>query len=308
MMGVVNNYTDLIGKTPIIKLNKIEEALESNVLYKLENFNPLSSVKDRIGLAMIEDAEKKGLLNKDIRIVEPTSGNTGIALAFIAASKGYKITIVMPESMSIERRKLMKMFGAELVLTPAEEGMAGAIHKADEICKQDQNTFMPGQFSNPANPRVHELTTGPEIWEDTNGEVDYFIAGVGTGGTLTGVGKYLKSKNPNIKIIAVEPDTSPVLSKGESGSHRIQGIGAGFVPEILDRSIIDEVIIVTSDDAGEASRRLAKKEGILVGISAGANLWAALQVAKRAENKGKTIVTVACDTGERYLSTWLFDE
>lgn len=307
-MKIIEKYTDLIGNTPLLKLNKFSKEANAEILLKMEIFNPLSSVKDRIGLAMIEDAEKKGKLKPGSVIIEPTSGNTGIALAFIAASKGYKLMITMPESMSLERRKLLKMFGAELILTPASEGMQGAINKADELNKKIKNSFVPGQFDNPANPAIHESTTGPEIWEDTDGKVDIFVAAVGTGGTFTGVSRFLKKKNPGIKVIAVEPEDSPVLAGGKPGPHKIQGIGAGFIPKNMDASLIDEIIEVSNDNAGATSRSLAKSEGVLVGISAGANIWAALEVAKRPENKGKKIVTIGCDTGERYISTWLFDE
>ena len=308
MANIFNNITETIGNTPLIRINKLTDGVNATILAKAEFFNPLSSIKDRIGLAMIEAAEKNGTLKKDSVIVEPTSGNTGIALSFVSAAKGYKLILTMPDTMSVERRKLFKALGAELILTDGAKGMQGAIEKAEEIVAQIENSFMPQQFQNPANPEIHEKTTAKEILSDTDENVDYFIAGVGTGGTVTGVGKVLKQKNPNVKIIAVEPVDSPVLSGGKPGPHKIQGIGAGFVPDVFDKSIIDEVIRVSHENAGRISRRLAKEEGILSGISSGANIWAALEVAKRPEAKGKTIVTVLCDTGERYLSTWLFEE
>ena len=308
MARIFNDITETIGNTPLIRINKLTSGLDATILAKAEFFNPLSSVKDRIGLAMIEAAEKNGILKKGFVIVEPTSGNTGIALSFVAAAKGYKLILTMPDTMSIERRKLLKTLGAELVLTDGAKGMKGAIEKAEEIIAKTSNSFMPQQFKNPANPEIHQKTTAQEILADTEGNVDFFIAGVGTGGTITGVGKVLKEKNPNIKIIAVEPAGSPVLSGGNPGPHKIQGIGAGFIPEVIDRSIIDEIVAVSHENAGQISRRLAKEEGVLTGISSGANVWAALEVAKRPEAKGKTIVTVLCDTGERYLSTWLFEE
>ncbi len=303
---IANNITELIGKTPLIRLSRMTE--DAEILLKAEFFNPLSSVKDRIGLSMIEAAEKEGKLKPGSIIIEPTSGNTGIALAFIAAQRGYRLILVMPDTMSVERRKLLKIFGAELVLTPGSEGMRGAVNKANELAEKYPGSIILQQFENPANPEIHRKTTAEEIWQDTGGKVDILVAAVGTGGTLTGVGEVLKSRNPNIKVIAVEPTDSPVLSGGKPAPHKIQGIGAGFIPKVLNTSIIDEIIQVKAEDAGAVSRELAKKEGILVGISAGANVWAALQVAKRPENKGKTIVTIGCDTGERYLSTWLFDE
>jgi len=305
-MARVERITDLIGNTPIVKLNKINDS-GATVYVKLEYFNPLHSVKDRIALAMIEAAEKDGKLKKDTVIIEPTSGNTGIGLAFVAAVKGYKLILTMPETMSVERRKLLKALGAELELTEGTKGMKGAIAKAEELAASIPNSFIPQQFNNPANPLVHEKTTGPEIWNDTAGEVDILIGGVGTGGTVTGAGKYLKSKKPTIKVVAVEPSASPVLSGGQPGSHKIQGIGAGFQPAIYDPAVIDEIYQTDEVKAGDAARRLAKEEGILVGISSGSALEAALTIAKRPENKGKTIVTVLPDTGERYLSTWLWD-
>lgn len=307
-MKIYKSVTELIGKTPLLEtVNfKNKNDLKANIFAKLEYFNPAGSVKDRVANQMIIDAEKKGILNKDSTIIEPTSGNTGIGLASIAASKGYKIIITMPETMSVERRNLMKAYGAELVLTDGSKGMKGAIEKAEELNKEIPNSFIAGQFVNPANPYAHKETTGPEIWEDTDGKVDIFIAGVGTGGTVTGVGEYLKEKNPDIKIIAVEPESSPVLSKGVSGPHKIQGIGAGFVPDILNTEIYDEIITVKNEDAYEGTRDFAKSEGILVGISSGAALFAAKQVAKADDNKDKNIVVLLPDTGDRYLSTELF--
>nr|WP_325196955.1 cysteine synthase A [uncultured Oscillibacter sp.] len=308
MSKIYTSADQLIGKTPLLELVHIEkeEGLEAKILGKLEYFNPAGSVKDRIAKAMIDDAEAKGLLKPGSVIIEPTSGNTGIGLASVAAARGYRIIIVMPETMSVERRQLMKAYGAELVLTEGAKGMKGAIAKADELAKEIPNSFIPGQFVNPANPAVHKATTGPEIWEDTDGKVDIFVAGVGTGGTITGVGEYLKSQNPNVKVVAVEPASSPVLSKGTSGSHKIQGIGAGFVPDVLNTAVYDEIIAVENDDAFAAGKQVGKAEGVLVGISSGAAIWAAIQLAKRPENKGKTIVALLPDTGDRYLSTPLF--
>ena len=308
MSKVYTSADQLVGKTPLLELVHIEKAegLEAQVLGKLEYFNPAGSVKDRIAKAMIDDAEQKGLLKDGSVIIEPTSGNTGIGLASVAAARGYRIIIVMPETMSVERRQLMKAYGAELVLTEGAKGMKGAIAKADELAKEIPGSFIPGQFVNPANPAVHKATTGPEIWEDTDGKVDIFVAGVGTGGTVTGVGEYLKSQNPNVKVVAVEPASSPVLSKGVAGSHKIQGIGAGFVPDVLDTKVYDEIIPVENEDAFATGKLIGKKEGVLVGISSGAAVWAAIQLAKRPENKGKTIVALLPDTGDRYLSTELF--
>ena len=308
MSDIYTSADQLIGKTPLLEITHIENKynMKAKIVAKLEYFNPAGSVKDRIAKAMIDDAEQKGLLKKGSVIIEPTSGNTGIGLASVAAARGYRIIIVMPETMSVERRQLMKAYGAELVLTEGAKGMKGAIAKADELAKEIPGGFIPGQFVNPANPAVHKATTGPEIWEDTDGKVDIFVAGVGTGGTVTGVGEYLKSQNPNVKVVAVEPASSPVLSKGTAGSHKIQGIGAGFVPDVLDTKIYDEVIAVENDDAFATGKLIGKKEGVLVGISSGAAVWAAIQLAKRPENKGKTIVALLPDTGDRYLSTPLF--
>ncbi|MBF0297802.1 MAG: cysteine synthase A [Oligoflexia bacterium] len=305
---IFNNISELIGKTPLVKINKTAEKVGANILAKLEYFNPASSVKDRIAQAMIESAERNGLIKSDTIIIEPTSGNTGIGLAFIAATKGLKLVLVMPETMSIERRKLMAAFGAELIITPGPEGMPGAIKKATEITESDSKYLMLQQFKNPANTEIHRKTTALEILKDTDGKVDIFIAGVGTGGTITGVGEVLKQNNPSIKIIAVEPADSPVLSGGKAGSHKIQGIGAGIIPDILNIKIIDEIIQVKNDVAGKTARELALKDGILVGISSGAALWAALEVANRSENVGKNIVVVLPDSGERYLSTWLYED
>ena len=310
MSNIYTSADQLIGKTPLLELTNIEkeEGLEATVLAKLEYFNPAGSVKDRIAKAMIDDAEAKGLLKKGSVLIEPTSGNTGIGLASVAAARGYRIIIVMPETMSVERRQLMKAYGAELVLTEGSKGMKGAIAKADELSKEIPNAFIPGQFVNPANPAVHKATTGPEIWADTDGKVDIFVAGVGTGGTITGVGEYLKEQNPAVKVVAVEPAGSPVLSKGTAGSHKIQGIGAGFVPEVLNTAVYDEIIAVENEDAFAAGKKVGRAEGVLVGISSGAAVWAAIQLAKRPENKGKTIVALLPDTGDRYLSTPLFAE
>ena len=310
MSKIYTSADQLIGHTPLLELTHIEKnnGLEAKVLAKLEYLNPAGSVKDRIAKAMLDDAEAKGLLKPDSVIIEPTSGNTGIGLASVAAARGYRIIIVMPETMSVERRQLMKAYGAELVLTEGAKGMKGAIAKADELAKELPNSFIPGQFVNPANPAAHKATTGPEIWEDTDGKVDIFVAGVGTGGTITGVGEYLKSQNPNVKVVAVEPASSPVLSKGTAGAHKIQGIGAGFVPDVLDTKVYDEIIPVANEDAFATGRLIGHKEGVLVGISSGAAVWAAIELAKRPENKGKTIVALLPDTGDRYLSTPLFEE
>jgi cysteine synthase A len=310
IMKIHQNLTELIGKTPLLELKKIEKAydLKAKIIAKLESFNPAGSVKDRIAKAMIEDAEAKGLLKSDSVIIEPTSGNTGIGLAAIAASKDYRLILTMPETMSLERRNLLKAYGAELVLTDGTLGMKGAIAKVEELAKETPNSFVPGQFVNPANPEVHRATTGPEIWEDTEGQVDIFVADIGTGGTISGAGEYLKAKNPKIHIVGVEPDDSPVLSENRAGPHKIQGIGAGFIPETLNTKIYDEIVRVKNEDAFEVGRETARKEGVLVGISSGAALWAAIQIAKREENAGKSIVVIFPDTGERYLSTAMFEE
>lgn len=309
-MTIHKSVLDLVGNTPLVELTNTEkkENLPAKVVVKVESFNPAGSVKDRIGKAMIEDAEAKGLLKPGATIIEPTSGNTGIGLAAAAATKGYKMILTMPDTMSVERRQLLKAYGAEVVLTPGKEGMKGAIAKAEELHKEIPNSFIPGQFVNAANPKIHYETTGPEIWKDTDGKVDIFVAGVGTGGTLSGTGKYLKEQNPNIKVVAVEPEGSPVLSKGHGGAHKIQGIGAGFVPDTLDTKVYDEVIPVKDEDAFKAGKALAKDEGILAGISSGAAVFAAKELAKRPENKGKTIVALLPDTGDRYLSTPLFQD
>ena len=309
MTKIAKRLTDLIGNTPLLELSNISKANKSSatLIAKLEYFNPASSVKDRIGFAMIEEAEKQGKINRDTTIIEPTSGNTGIALAWVAASKGYKLILTMPETFSVERRNLLKALGAQLVLTPGSEGMAGAIRKAEDLHADTPNSFIPQQFKNPANPEIHRNTTAEEIWRDTDGKVDVFVSGVGTGGTITGVGEVLKKRNPGVKIVAVEPADSPVLSGGQKGPHKIQGIGAGFIPEILNRSVIDEIIKVKNEDAIQTSRELARKEGLLVGISSGAAAWAALQVALRKENAGKNIVVILPDTGERYLTSQLYN-
>ncbi|MDR0914617.1 MAG: cysteine synthase A [Oscillospiraceae bacterium] len=310
MSNIKKSFTELIGKTPLLELTKIEAkyALKAKIVAKLEYFNPAGSVKDRIANAMIEDAESSGKLQPGAVIIEPTSGNTGIGLAAVAAAKGYKLIIVMPETMSVERRQLIKAYGAKIILTEGAKGMKGAITKAQELAKETPNSFIPGQFVNTANPTIHRATTGPEIWNDTDGKVDILVAGVGTGGTVTGAGEYLKSQKPSVKVVAVEPKDSPVLSTGVAGSHKIQGIGAGFVPDILNTAIYDEIITVANEDAFATGRLIAHKEGVLVGISSGAALWAAIEVAKRPENEGKTIVVVLPDTGERYLSTPMFAE
>jgi cysteine synthase A len=308
MRKIANNITELIGSTPLVKLNRLAEGLGATVVAKLESFNPCGSVKDRIGVSMIEAAEREGRISKDTLIVEPTSGNTGIALAFVCAAKGYKLVLTMPDTMSVERRQLLAVFGAELVLTPGSEGMPGALRKAEEIVAGNRQAFMPQQFKNPANPMIHRETTAEEIWHDTDGQVDILVSGVGTGGTITGVAEVIKKRKPEFRAIAVEPAGSPVLSGGRPGPHKIQGIGAGFIPEVLRLDLIDEIIKVSNEDAGETARQLARQEGILGGISSGAATWAALEVARRPENKGALIVAVLPDTGERYLTTWLFHQ
>ncbi len=304
--GIAGDSSELIGNTPLVRLNRITKGVKAEVVAKLESFNPIASVKDRIGVAMIVDAEEKGLIKKDTVIVEPTSGNTGIALAFVCAARGYRLILTMPDTMSLERRQLLSIFGAELVLTPGAEGMPGAISKAEQLVAENSGYFLPQQFKNPANPEVHRLTTAEEIWRDTDGRVDILISGVGTGGTITGVAEVIKKRKPGFKAIAIEPADSPVLSGGKAGGHKIQGIGAGFIPDVLRTDLIDEIVGVTNEDAGTMARRLAKEEGILAGISSGAAVWAALEVARRPESEGKLIVVVLPDTGERYLSTWLF--
>ncbi|MDP2917794.1 MAG: cysteine synthase A [Dehalococcoidia bacterium] len=305
---IARNSSELVGNTPMVRLNRVTAGAEADVVAKLESFNPVGSVKDRIGVAMIVDAEAKGLIKKDTVIVEPTSGNTGIALAFVCAARGYRLILTMPDTMSMERRQLLSVFGAELVLTPGAEGMTGAVKKAEQLVKENANYFMPQQFKNPVNPEIHRLTTAEEIWRDTEGKVDILVAGVGTGGTITGVAEVIKPRKPSFKAIAVEPANSPVLSGGKPGPHKIQGIGAGFIPDVLRLNLVDEIVKVTNEDAGTMARRMAKEEGILCGISSGAATWAAVQVASRPENRGKLIVVVIPDTGERYLSTWLFQE
>ena len=305
-MKIADDITKLVGSTPLVRLDRIASGLKAHLVAKLEFFNPLSSVKDRIGVSMIENAEKKGLIKKDTTIIEPTSGNTGLALAFVCAVKGYTLILTMPDTMSVERRQLLKGFGAELVLTPGQEGMIGAVKEAEELLAKTPNSFMPQQFKNPANPKIHKETTAQEIWRDTDGKVDILVSGVGTGGTITGVAEVIKGRKSGFKAIAVEPDNSPVLSGGKPGAHKIQGIGAGFVPDVLRMDLIDEVIRVSNEQAGEVARRLTREEGILSGISSGAATWAALQVAKRRESRDKLVVVILPDTGERYLSTWLF--
>lgn len=306
MSRIYNDITEAIGSTPLVRLSKIGKNIDGEILVKLESSNPAGSVKDRIGFSMIKDAEERGVLKSGGTIIEPTSGNTGIALAFIAASRGYKLIITMPDTMSVERRQLLKLFGAEIILTPGEKGMKGAVEKAEELLKNTKDAFMPQQFKNPANPKIHRETTAEEIWRDTDGKVDILVSGVGTGGTLTGISQVIKKRNKDFKVIAVEPVDSPILSGGKPGPHKIQGIGAGFIPDVLDRSLIDEVFRVKNNEAFLTAQRLAREEGILAGISSGANVYAALQVAKRPENKGKRLVTIVCDTGERYLSTDLY--
>jgi cysteine synthase A len=306
--GIARDITETIGNTPLVRLNRMAVGSQAQIVAKLESFNPIHSVKDRVGVAILSAAEEQGLIKKDTIIVEPTSGNTGIALAFVAAARGYKLILTMPDTMSVERRQLLSIFGAQIVLTPGTEGMKGAIKKAEEMAAENPNYFVPQQFKNPANPEIHRLTTAEEIWRDTGGEVDILVAGVGTGGTITGVSEVIKKRKPSFKAIAVEPAGSPVLSGGKPGTHKIQGLGAGFVPDVFKPELVDEIIQVTNENAGSTARRLAKEEGILAGISSGAAVWAALEVAKRPENKGKLIVVIVPDTGERYLSTWLFQD
>lgn len=306
-MRIYNDITKTVGHTPLVRINKLNEGFQAEVVVKLESFNPLSSVKDRVGVAMLDDAEAQGLLSKDTVIIEPTSGNTGIGLAFACAARGYRLVLTMPETMSAERRKILKVLGAELVLTPGTKGMQGAVNKANELVESMMDTFMPQQFSSPANPKIHELTTAEEIWEDTDGKVDILVSSIGTGGTITGCSRALKKLKASFKSIGVEPAASPLLSEGRTGAHKIQGIGAGFIPDILDIGVVDEIIAVTDEDAGNMARKLALQEGILAGISCGAAFWAASEAARRPENKGKLIVVILPDTGERYLSTWLFE-
>jgi cysteine synthase A len=308
MAKIAKDITELIGNTPLVRLNKIAAGARAEVVAKLEFFNPCSSVKDRVAVSMIRAAEEAGLIGKDTVIVEPTSGNTGIALAFVCASRGYRLILTMPETMSVERRHILSIFGAELMLTPGNEGMSGAVRKAEQLVAENKNYFMPQQFKNPANPRIHRETTAEELWRDTDGKIDILVAGVGTGGTIIGVAEVMKKRKPGFKAIAVEPSGSPVLSGGKTGLHKIQGIGAGFIPDVMRLDLVDEIIKVTNDDAGVTARRLAREEGILAGISSGAAVWAALEVARRTENKGKLVVVILPDTGERYISTWLFQE